>query len=401
MKMKKINIYADILEDEALQQFNHAMSLECNIAGALMPDAHTGYTLPIGSVIQSKQMIFPAYVGYDIGCGMCAVKLDMTAKMLDLNALKASILSAIPLGYYKHEKAQAYDELLPCSYFTQSLFNTLGKYQLGTLGGGNHFIELGVGSDDKLWIVIHSGSRGFGKNIAEYYMQLAYAKSLDSSKLEEEFEERNVEFKKHNLEKFEEAKKKYLHKMLKNLHKGNIEGHYGFSIASKEGLDYIQDMNCALAFALKNRQMMIEAIKNILGNPTELMFINKNHNHAIIDDEGFVLHRKGATGAEHGEYGVIPGNMKDGSFIVIGKGNTDSLCSSSHGAGRVLSRIQAKKTLSLEEFHKDMAHIITNHNDDTLDEAPKAYKNIFDVMELQKDLVSVVEHIKPILNIKG
>ncbi len=399
--MKKTKIYAEILETEALEQFNTAMSLPCNISGALMPDAHTGYTLPIGAVIKSEKMIFPAYVGYDIGCGMCAVKLDITSDALDLHTIKQAILRDIPIGHHKQKEAQNCDDLRPCTDFTQSVLESVGKYQLGTLGGGNHFIELGVGSDEKVWIVIHSGSRGFGKIVAEHYMKLACTKSINTKKLENDFEVRNSNFKVHNPQTFEEAKEKFIQKELEKYLKTNLEGHYSFAIDSNEGLDYIKDMNCALEFALKNRKMMIEKIKEILGSPKELLFINKNHNHAIVDSDGFVLHRKGATGAELGEHGVIPGNMKDGSFVVVGKGCEDSLCSSSHGAGRVLSRMQAKKTLSLDEFHNDIANIVTNHNDDTIDEAPKAYKNIYEVMELQKDLVNVVEHIRPILNIKG
>lgn len=399
--MKKTKIYAEILEPEALEQFNTAMSLPCNIAGALMPDAHTGYTLPIGAVIKSDKIIFPAYVGYDIGCGMCAVKLDITLDALDLHAIKEAILQNIPIGHHKQKEAQSYDDLPHCSDFAKTVLDSVGKYQLGTLGGGNHFIELGVGSDKKVWIVIHSGSRGFGKIVAEHYMKLACTKSIDTKKLENDFEVRNTNFKEHNPQKFEEAKEKFIEKELEKYLKTNLEGHYGFMIDSNEGLEYIKDMNCALEFALKNRKMMIGKIKEILGNPKELLFINKNHNHAIIDGNGFVLHRKGATGAQLGEYGVIPGNMKDGSFVVVGKGCEEALCSSSHGAGRVLSRTQAKKTLSLDEFHNDMVNIVTNHNDETIDEAPKAYKNIYEVMELQKDLVDVLEHIRPILNIKG
>ena len=399
--MKKTKIYAEILEDEALEQFNTAMSLPCNIAGALMPDAHTGYTLPIGAVIKSDKVIFPAYVGYDIGCGMCAVKLDITSDTLDLHTIKKDILRDIPIGHHKQKEAQSCDELPPCTNFTKSVLESVGKFQLGTLGGGNHFIEVGVGSDKKVWIVIHSGSRGFGKIVAEHYMELACKKSINTTELENNFEAKNSNFKVHNPQKFEEAKEKFIQKEIEKQIKINLEGHYGFTLDSSDGVAYIKDMNCALEFALKNRKMMIEKIKAILDNPQELLFINKNHNHAIIDEDGFVLHRKGATGAELGVYGVIPANMKNGSFIVIGKGCEESLYSSSHGAGRVLSRMQAKKTLSLDEFHNDMANIITNHSDDTIDESPKAYKNIFEVMELQKDLVDVVEHIRPILNIMG
>lgn len=141
--MKKIKIYAEILEPEALEQFNTAMSLPCNLSGALMPDAHTGYTLPIGAVIKSDKMIFPAYVGYDIGCGMYAVKLDITKENLDLNSIKEAILEVIPIGHHKQKMAQSCEDLPPCTDFAKTVLDSVGKYQLGTLGGGNHFIELG------------------------------------------------------------------------------------------------------------------------------------------------------------------------------------------------------------------------------------------------------------------
>jgi tRNA-splicing ligase RtcB len=160
-------------------------------------------------------------------------------------------------------------------------------------------------------------------------------------------------------------------------------------------------MNCALQFALDNRKEMIDVIVKALGSPKELLFINRNHNHAEVVEGEFVIHRKGATHAEEGMLGVVPGNMKDGSFIVEGKGNKDSMSSSSHGAGRVMSRGEARKRLDYSEFHTSMEGIETNHSETTLDEAPKAYKDIFEVMELQKDLVEVLDRVRPLLNIKG
>ncbi|MBL0708050.1 MAG: RtcB family protein [Sulfurimonas sp.] len=400
---KKIKIYAEILEDEALKQFNDAMELECNVQGALMPDAHTGYTLPIGAVIKSKGKIFPSYVGYDIGCGMCGVKLDIYKKDLDLERLKQFILETIPLGSSRHHKAQdcEIDSLDRVSSFTKNKFEQMGRFQIGTLGGGNHFIELGTAKDEKVWIIIHSGSRGFGHKIAEYYMKLAVTKSIDRSIFSKEFEDKNQDFKKYNPNGFEKSKIKYIDRSIEKYLKNSLEGHYALDINSQDGQDYISDMNCALEFALANRKAMIEKIVSHLENPKELMFINTNHNHAEMLEDDFVIHRKGATHANLGYYGVIPGNMKDGSFVVIGKGCKESLNSSSHGAGRVLSRKQAKLKLDLDEFHESMREIVTNHSDDTLDESEKAYKNIFEVMELQKDLLEVVDHVKPFLNIKG
>jgi len=159
-------------------------------------------------------------------------------------------------------------------------------------------------------------------------------------------------------------------------------------------------MKSALNFAPANRKAMMNKIITFLGTPKELMFINRNHNHAEIEDK-FVIHRKGATHAKKGMFGVIPANMKDGCFIVKGKGSQESLNSSAHGAGRVLSRKQAMIQLDVNEFHESMIGIETNHTSATLDESPKAYKNIFKVMQLQKDLVDVIDYVKPILNIKG
>lgn len=397
--MKSIKIYAELLEKKTLDQFDAAMELECNVQGALMPDAHTGYTLPIGAVIKSKNKIFPAYVGYDIGCGMCATKLDIKKENVDLDNLKKLILENIPIGRSKYNTAQDYT-LLESTDKAKEFFEKLGKFQLGTLGGGNHFIEVGIGEDKNLWIVIHSGSRGFGKEIAEYYMKLASVKSIDTNDLEKEFELKNQEFKKHNPEKYEESKNKYIIKKSQEAARKNLESHNGFDLDSKEGENYLLDMNCALQFALDNRKTMIKKIIEFLGNPKELMFINRNHNHAEIINE-FVIHRKGATHANKDMLGVIPGNMKDGSFIVKGKGNSESLNSSSHGAGRVLSRSQAFKTLDFDEFNEEMKDVVTNHSIDTLDESPKAYKNIFEVMKLQEDLVEVIDYVRPILNIKG
>jgi len=397
--MKKIRIYSDTLDNKTLEQFDEAMKIDCNIQGALMPDAHAGYTLPIGSVIKSKNKIFPSYVGYDIGCGMCAVKLEIKKEEVNLELLKEFIIKKIPLGKSRHEKQQDY-KIQNCTIKAKEFFETLGKYQLGTLGGGNHFIELGIGKDDFIWIIVHSGSRGFGKLIAEHYMNLAALVNMDKDKIVNDFEEKNKNFKLNNPSKFEEVKNKHLNKMIEDLAKKGFEKHNGFCIDSTEGKDYILDMKSALQFALDNRKEMIYKIVNFLGNPKELMFINRNHNHAeIIDD--FVIHRKGATHANKDMLGVIPGNMKDGSFIVKGKGNNDSLNSSSHGAGRVLSRRKAMECLDYDEFDTMMKNIVTNHKKETLDESPKAYKNIFEVMDLQKDLVEVIDYIKPILNIKG
>ena len=403
---KMIKVYAEVLEEEALKQFNEAMALDCNVQGALMPDAHSGYTLPIGAVIKSKGVVFPSYVGYDIGCGICAVNLDITKDKLDLEMLRDDILRLIPLGRDRHTKPKNINLDISdykLNDFTKYRIQDTGVYQIGTLGGGNHFIEVGESENDKtIWVIIHSGSRGLGYKVADYFMTLATQGSVNIDELKDEFIIGREIFKERNPEGYEKAFKKFVINKWDKATK-NKERHYGFSINEELGQSYLNCMNYCLDFALENRRTMInEIVKAIsLQKPCKVKtFINRNHNHAELKGD-YVIHRKGATHAEKDMLGVIPANMKDGSFIVKGKGNLDSMCSSSHGAGRVLSRKQAKETLLLADLYEEMEGIINNHTDETLDESPKAYKNIFEVMNLQKDLVEVIDRCIPILNIKG
>ncbi len=414
-------IYAEIVEDTALEQFENCLDMEGCVQGALMADCHTGYVAPIGSVLKFEGKISPALVGYDIGCGVISAELNIKAEDLDLEKLKASILRSVPIGFNRHKDPQVYviEDSIISPMALKHMMST-GLYQLGTLGGGNHFIELGTSDvTGNLHIIIHSGSRGFGHKIATYYMKEAAVQSINQSIYEDEFESvpKNIEWKKHLLNTkaspendkmqdiYEKAKNSFASKKVKSVLGPKFEGNYSLDINTPLGQAYMNDQNIALDYALANREHMINAIildiQNQLNKPiTILKLINRNHNHAELKD-GYIIHRKGATHAEKGMLGVIPGNMKDGCFIVEGLGNPDSMSSSSHGAGRVLSRKKAKAQLSLDKFHQEMNGIITNHTDDTLDEAPDAYKNIFEVMNAQKDLVKTIAHITPVLNIKG
>lgn len=370
---KPYKIYADIhtLESEAIDQFVNAMRLDCVVQGALMPDAHSGYTLPIGSVIAVKDMIFPSFVGYDIGCGMCAIPTTFDRNMVEANkkAIFDQIYRDVPTGF-DHNKTTLDWKYEGCvSEFVKSEIIAKGApgNQIGTLGGGNHFIEIGYDETDRIWIIVHSGSRNVGHKIATHYMKLASG----------------------------DGKAR--------------EGHYGLRVDSDFGRDYINDLAFGLQFALDNRRTMIARIISAITHAAKIphgpysnfsQLINRNHNHAEFKD-GLWIHRKGATHAEDGMLGVIPGNMRDGSFIVRGKGNPDSLCSSSHGAGRVLSRSKAKEVLNMDDFKATMTGVQAKVVNGTLDESPMAYKNIFDVMTMQQDLVDVLYHVKPIINIKG
>lgn len=365
--MKHQKIYAEVLEESALEQFKSAMESEHTVKGALMPDAHTGYTLPIGAVIATKDYVFPSYVGYDIGCGMCAVKTTFKVDDVRFNSkiIMDQIYRDLPVGFRHHQKEQKskLDTLFLTEVGGDIFVKKNGFRQLGTLGGGNHFVEIGFDEDDSVWVIVHSGSRGVGHGIAHYYM----CKASPTGKAS--------------------------------------EGHFGFDVNSEIGKAYVNDLNWALDFALENRKMIINTVissieRYVRGDQINHSLINRNHNHAERKD-GLWIHRKGATHAEKGMMGVIPGNMRDGSFIVKGKGCEDSLCSSSHGAGRVMGRKVAKETLSYDEFVSSMDGITARKGENLLDESPMAYKNIFDVMDLQKDLVEVIHHIKPIINIKG
>ncbi len=414
-------IYAELLDETAQEQFYDVLAEPYVTYGALMPDAHAGYTMPIGAVCATKDMVVPQFVGFDIGCGMCAYKTDYTKEEVEGKAefIYEQIVERIPLGFKTHQNHQSLSIDLPKTEFAEHVLNTTGLKQVGTLGGGNHFIEVGYGADEKAWIVIHSGSRGFGHKIASHYMSKAYElKNPNKDKLEAlvtDFKERNKIFKEKNPEGFEKAVKKFTTKqelaLLKKAKLDNIKEILPLDVHSKLGKEYIKDQNFALEFALENRKRMIATIHEIMNEAfggsfafqehDEVRFINRNHNHAEFDEKrGEWIHRKGATHAEKGMRGVIPGNMRDGSFVVIGKGNEDSLASSSHGAGRVMSRKKARENVSLEDFETSMQGIRGTVDVNTLDESPFAYKDIFEVMRLQDDLVEVEEHIKVLINVK-
>lgn len=363
--MKPHKIYADDLDNATLDQFYSALEQPFSVKGALMPDAHLGYSLPIGAVIATRGVILPSWVGYDIGCGMCAVPTSFPAQQVHSRAQKIfdAIYRTVPVGFAHNRQPTAWDAAqLPRTAVVDKLLEKNGYHQLGSLGSGNHFIEIGADEEERIWIIIHSGSRNLGHSVATHYMKIAAGGKAR-------------------------------------------EGHFGLAVDSRDGKNYMRDLNFCLQFALQNR---FEIIKRVVaqiqnhcpGDADWQQLINRNHNHAEEKD-GLWVHRKGATHAEKGMAGVIPGNMRDGSLIVAGKGNPDALWSSSHGAGRALGRKQAKRQITLKSFSDSMYGIVARVNPGTLDEAPAAYKNLERVMALQQDLVTVQHRIKPLINIKG
>lgn len=367
--MKPYHIFAEAIDEKALAQFHSAMSQDFVVRGALMPDAHAGYALPIGAVVATEGVVVPAWVGYDIGCGMCALRLNVEGNTIraKARAIFDQIYRGVPTGFAHNQETTPWpdaDKLDRTDVIQQQLDNGALR-QLGSLGSGNHFIEIGEDEENRAWIVIHSGSRNLGHKTATHYMKLA---SGDGKARED---------------------------------------HLPLQVDSPEGQAYLTDLNFCLEFALKNRTEMMRrtfsAVERSLGSVPEVdwgTMINRNHNHAELK-EGLWVHRKGATHAEAGMLGVIPGNMRDGSFIVRGMGNPDALWSSSHGAGRVLGRKEAQRTLDLEVFREQMTGVVAKVDLETLDESPFAYKSIFEVMERQSDLVEVLHHVRPIINIKG
>ncbi|CAH0389935.1 unnamed protein product [Bemisia tabaci] len=379
---KKLKIFCPALEEEALKQFNDCCSKDFVIQAALMPDAHTGYVAPIGAVIKTKRAVVPAWVGYDIGCGMIAVLIsDKKAEQILVQEKARQLFNQvnrdIPMGAGRYV-AQGrpnfmVDELkkklqkLKESTTLDKLWETVrdkSNPNLGTLGSGNHFIEI-LTCDDETWLVIHSGSRGVGHYLATYFM-----------------------------------------KAVSGRNKG-YEATYAIENPDQRD-EYMLYQKYCLEFALLNRLSMalkvekaIKAVTGIQYDTMKNLWTNKNHNHCISLGNDLYLHRKGATSSDKGERGVIPGNMRDGCYLVEGLGNDDFLCSSSHGAGRQMSRTQARKNVKLEKFQEAMEGIVAPICRKTIDESPFAYKDVSEVMKLQKDSVKIIKRLKPIINWKG
>jgi len=382
MKTKEIHNFAIDRDEETLKQFKNCYEQKFVVKAALMPDAHRGYVAPIGSVLVTENYVVPSWVGYDIGCGMTAVRLKGKNTLQEIQENKEKIYNEvkrnIPMGLgeinkpgkISQESKKEYEKLIEKfkkgSYNKEVLqFLEKGKAirHVGSLGHGNHFISLNKDDSGFAWIVVHSGSRGVGHWVAKFYMKKSAGK-------EKHFEET-----------------------------------YPLEIKSQTGKEYLNLLEFGLGFALLNRMEMIRktilSIEKVLGKKISYeVWTNKNHNHALKENS-FYVHRKGATPAKKSERGVIPANMRDGSFLVEGKGNKEFLQSSSHGAGRAMSRRQAKNTINLEKFKKEMKDVVGNFSKETLDEAPEAYKNIYEVLDAQKKSIKIIKHLTPIINWQG
>jgi tRNA-splicing ligase RtcB len=388
-----VKMWLDDIEESAMDQIKNLANLPFAYHHiAIMPDCHKGYGMPIGGVMATLGVVVPNAVGVDIGCGMCAVKTSLTK--LDTPTLKkimGEIRKAVPVGFGHHKQKQD-ESLMPDGDSFHSALDGQNRgivfqeynnalTQIGTLGGGNHFIEIQKGSDGYIWIMIHSGSRNFGLKIAKYYNDLAI-------RLNEKW--------------YSEVPKKWELAFL--------------PIDSDEGKNYITEMNYAVDFALVNRKLMMDRIINIFGfvlsDGKEYSWgvepiINIAHNYATFENhfgKNVLVHRKGATLAREGTIGIIPGSQGTKSYIVKGLGNPESFESCSHGAGRKMGRKDAERNLDLADEVKKLddqgiIHAIRGIHD--LDEASGAYKSIETVMENQKELVEVLVELSPLGVIKG
>jgi tRNA-splicing ligase RtcB (3'-phosphate/5'-hydroxy nucleic acid ligase) len=378
-----IKMWLSDIDDGALQQARNIANLPFAFHHvALMPDCHQGFGMPIGGVLALDSAIIPNAVGVDIGCGMCAVQTTISEISIPvLKEIMKDIRNYIPLGFKHHSKSQD-ENLLPSNDDRNELpvvsreFHS-ATFQLGTLGGGNHFIELQRSQQDQIWIMIHSGSRNIGKQVADHYNRLA-------TMLNEEWKSPVPR----------SAQLAYL------------------PVDSTEGKMYLREMQYCVDFAFANRKHMMERILDIFANRFKGSFnafpmINIAHNYALKETHfgrELIVHRKGATLADKNTTGIIPGSQGTQSYIVKGKGNPESFNSCSHGAGRVMGRKQAQRTLDLKEEirkleKKGIVHAVRTVKD--LDEASGAYKDINIVMKNQEDLVDILVELTPLAVVKG
>jgi tRNA-splicing ligase RtcB len=379
------NIWAPLAEVEsvALDQIRNVASLPWVFHHvAVMSDCHYGKGCTIGSVVALKNAVSPAMCGVDIACGMGAIRTSLTASDLpdSLQLLRHKVEKAIPVGFNGHEETVNQVSKNQSKFWSRfrdldpKVADKLGtaKKQMGTLGGGNHFIELCLDEEQRVWIMLHSGSRNIGKTLAEIHIGRA---------------------------------KKLIHNQ--DLPDKDLAV---FLSGTREMQEYLRDLKWAQEYAMLNRSVMMELyideLKKFFKNKPFTMDqpILCHHNYISEENhfgEDVIVTRKGAISAQQGEYGVIPGSMGTKSFIVRGLGNPDSFCSASHGAGRRMSRGKAKRTFTLRDLEQQTAGVECRKDAGVLDEIPSAYKPIEIVMQHQSDLVEVVHTLKQCMCIKG
>ena len=385
--------FAKIIEDEAIEQIRRMCDYEFTAGSRIriMPDVHAGKGCTIGTTMTVKDKAVPNIVGVDIGCGMYTVNLGQVE--IDMEQMDGAA-HFIPSGLNVWEGRKERFDLLDLRCYRGLKDARRLERSLGTLGGGNHFVEIDQSADGTKYLVIHSGSRNLGKQVAEFYQRLA----IDLSKGKEEYFARRdaliAEYK-------AAGRRKEIEKALKELrwkeHEPTIPEDLCF-VYGQYLEDYLHDVEICQRFARRSRELMAEIILQRLG----IEAVDAFHTiHNYIDTDEMIL-RKGAIAAHKGEKVLIPINMRDGSVLAIGKGNPDWNYSAPHGAGRIMSRTAAKENLNLDEYRREMEGIYTTSvNEATLDEAPMAYKSLSDIIDVISESVDVIEVLKPIYNFKA
>lgn len=393
---RPIKIWTNDVEDAALVQLKNLARLPFipKQGIAAMPDVHAGFGSTVGSVIPTDKAIIPAGVGVDIGCGMNAVRLSLKASDLpdNLKEIRSAIERDVPLGkggeHKKSEILEKNSQLMPTPSerakhaISEGVFAQKGwegavkkaASQMGTLGSGNHFIELCIDENQDVWVMLHSGSRGIGNMIGSYFIEKA---------------------------------KRTMEQFFIQLPDGDL----AYLAEGTEDFDnYVEAVQWAQNYALENRRQMMERVLDVLRKKIKTPFtitqeaINCHHNYVEKENhfgQNLWVTRKGAIRARKGDLGIIPGSMGQRSYIVRGKGNLESYCSCSHGAGRKMSRAEARRTFTVEDLRKQTEGVECLKSSDVLDEIPGAYKDIDEVMENQSDLVEVIHQLKQVLCVKG
>lgn len=385
--------FAKVIEDEAIEQIRRMCDYEITAGSQIriMPDVHAGKGCTIGTTMTVKDKAVPNVVGVDIGCGMYTVNLGQVE--INMEQMDAAA-HFIPSGMNVWEGRKERFDLLDLRCYRGLKDSKRLERSLGTLGGGNHFIEIDQSADGTKFLVIHSGSRNLGKQVAEFYQRLA----IDLNKGKEEyFAKRDALIAEYKAA----GRRTEIQAELKELHWKSHEATIPEDLCFVYGQyleDYLHDVEICQRFACRSRELMAEIILQQLA----LEAVEAFHTiHNYIDTEEMIL-RKGAIAAHKGEKVLIPINMRDGSVLAIGKGNPDWNFSAPHGAGRIMSRTAAKQNLDLDDYRREMEGIYTTSvNEATLDEAPMAYKSLADIIDVIGESVDIIEVLKPIYNFKA
>lgn len=398
--MSDLKIFTDSIEPEALNQIYTLIKqpafADCKVR--IMPDVHAGKGCVIGFTADLGDKVIPNIVGLDVGCGMLCCEIGKTD--IDYEKLDSVIREHIPAGRAVRDEEINFPQLEDL-YCKEQLRNMEWlKCSLGTLGGGNHFCEVDEDSDGMKYLVIHTGSRNLGKQVAEIYQQMAIGDMQGTDKLAEESKKLIAEYKAAGRQKdiqrgLAELKRKWQPDKL------NIPKELCYLTGEHREM-YLHDMKICQEFARVNRRAIQDIIFYYMGWTFSRCFMERFQTiHNYIDHDTNIV-RKGAISAKAGEKVLIPINMRDGCIIGVGKGNDDWNCSAPHGAGRIMSRSKAKENVSLEEYQESMKGIYTTSvSQSTIDESPMAYKSMDEILEHIKDTVEIVKIIKPVYNFKA